>query len=247
MGTTPDSSSSIPPNASRIPLWVKWAFTGFMCVLVPYYWWAYGPTNFLYFCDVSLFFTLAALWLESPLLASAPLVGIFVPQLIWQVDFLGGLAGLNVVGMTKYMFKIDLSLFVRGLSFFHFWLPIFLIWIVYRLGYDRRALPVWTVLAWILVLICYFLLPPAMPVEQRAFPDQPVNVNYVYNPLSDDAPQTWMSPFNYLAALMVFLPMVFYMPTHILFMALCGLATDKRRTRRFLYINYLYVRTSFFG
>ena len=39
-------------------------------VLVPYYWRAYGPTNFLYFCDVALFLTLGAVWLESPLLAT---------------------------------------------------------------------------------------------------------------------------------------------------------------------------------
>ena len=36
-----------------------------MCVLVPFYWDTYGPSNFLYFCDVALFLTLGALWLES--------------------------------------------------------------------------------------------------------------------------------------------------------------------------------------
>ena len=47
-----------------------------MAVLVPVYWYYYGPTNFLYFCDVALFLTLAGIWLESPLLISMCAVGI---------------------------------------------------------------------------------------------------------------------------------------------------------------------------
>jgi hypothetical protein len=38
-----------------VPAWLKWVFTAFMAVLVPVYWANYGPTNFLYFCDASLF------------------------------------------------------------------------------------------------------------------------------------------------------------------------------------------------
>src|SRR5262245_57426001 len=81
------------PAHPRLPLWLKLAYTGFLAILVPVYWRDYGPTNFLYFCDVALFFTLAALWLESPLLASAPLIGIFLPQMLWVADFLAELTG----------------------------------------------------------------------------------------------------------------------------------------------------------
>ena len=61
----------LPRN--RIPLTLKIAYTAFMVVLVQTYWIEYGPTNFLYFCDVALFFALGAVWLESPLLASMPI------------------------------------------------------------------------------------------------------------------------------------------------------------------------------
>src|SRR5579883_3034750 len=98
-----------------VPLWVKVVYTLFLCVLVPYYWRVYGPTNFLYFCDLALFVTLAALWLESPLLASTAAVGILLPQLLWMADFLAGFVGLQITGMTGYMFRSDLSLFLRGL------------------------------------------------------------------------------------------------------------------------------------
>ena len=96
---------------NRIPLALKFAYTAFMIVLVPVYWYAYGPTNFLYFCDVALFFARAAVWLESPLLASMPAVGILLPQALWCVDFLGRCVGLEMPGsMTGYMFE------GRGLS-----------------------------------------------------------------------------------------------------------------------------------
>jgi hypothetical protein len=44
------------------------------------------PTNFLYFCDIALFLTLAGLWLDSPLLISMCAVGILAPQALWVLD-----------------------------------------------------------------------------------------------------------------------------------------------------------------
>ena len=209
--------SDLPANsvakARRVPLWGKLLYTAFVCVLVPYYWAAYGPTNFLYFCDTALLMTCVALWMESPLLASMPAVGILLPQALWCVDFLGGLVGLHVIGLTDYMFNPDLTLFTRGLSFFHFWLPFLLLWLVWRLGYDRRALIGWTCLAWVLLLICYYLLPA--PPPPPGFPNLPVNVNYVYG-FSDQQAQQWLPPLAYFALLMVALPIIIFLPTHYL-------------------------------
>lgn len=202
---TPISSSS------RIPLGIKLALTAFVAVLVPYYWMEYGPTNFLYYCDVALILALAAAWTERPLFASMAAVGITIPQIFWQVDFLGQLAGLPVTGMTNYMFDPGISLFARGLSFFHFWLPLLLIYFVWRLGYDRRAFAGWTILAWGLMLICFFALPPAG--AELAFPNQPRNVNYVFG-MDDAQAQTWMSPWTWLTLLLVGLPSLIFLPTH---------------------------------
>ena len=47
--------------ANRLPLPFKLAYTAFMAVLIPVYWYYYGPTNFLYFCDVTLIITLVAI------------------------------------------------------------------------------------------------------------------------------------------------------------------------------------------
>src|SRR5207302_412650 len=127
MSGASNQSPQISP-VGRIPLWVKVAFTLFCCILVPYNWLTYGPTNFLYFCDVALFLTLAALWFENPLLAGMPAVGIVLPQMFWVADFFCGLVGFHLIGMTDYMFKSSISLFARGLSLFHGWLPFFLLW-----------------------------------------------------------------------------------------------------------------------
>src|ERR1700757_239766 len=188
-------------TATRIPLWFKLVYTAFCAVLVPTYLVAYGPTNFLYFCDVALLTALAAIWLESPLLASAPAVGILLPQALWAIDFLCATAGIKLTGMTAYMFDANLPLFTRGLSFFHFWLPFVLAWLVWRLGYDRRAFAVWTVAAWVLMSVCYFLMP-APPAKT---PNLPVNINLVFG-LSDDAVQSFMPGSLWFTMLLLGLP-----------------------------------------
>ncbi len=199
-----------------IPLWLTLGYTAFIAVLVPFYWIEYGPTNFLYFCDVALFLALAALWTEQPIFASMALVGIAVPQLIWQVDFLGNLAGVPLTGMTDYMWDPGITLFARFLSFFHFWLPFLLLYVVLRLGYDRRALLAWAMLAWSVLLVCYFLLPA--PGDPLSHPNAPRNVNYVFGP--GDVKQTWMPEAAWLALLMTGLPLLAWLPTHLLLVRL---------------------------
>ena len=202
------------PRTARIPFAVKLVFTAFMTVLVPVYWSKYGPTNFLYFCDLALFFTLAAVWLENRLLASMAAVGIILPQLIlWCGDFVAHLAGIKFIGMTDYMFDAGHPLFLRGLSFFHGWLPFLLLFLVARLGYDRRALFGWTVVAWGAMLASYFFLPA--PGAKLANPLAPVNIDYVYG-FSDTAAQTRMPGWAWLTFLLVALPALVFTPTHFL-------------------------------
>ena len=167
-----------------IPLWLKLAYTAFMAVLVPVYLHYYGPTNFLYFCDVALIITLVGIWIESALLVSICAVGII---------------------------GADHSLFLRGLSLFHGWLPFLLVYLVWRLGYDGRALPAWTVVAWMLVLISFFLMPPPRPDPGLT----PVNIDYVWG-FSDTEAQHWMPPGIWVVALMILLPALLYVPAHFL-------------------------------
>jgi hypothetical protein len=205
--------AAMPQALHHGPLWLKLAYSAFMAVLLPVYWYYYGPTNFLYFCDTALLLTLVGIWIESPLLISMCAVGILAPQTLWVVDFVVRLFGVSLTGMTDYMFAADHSLFLRGLSLFHGWLPFLLIFLVWQFGYDRRAWLAWTVLAWVLLLICFFFMPPPRPDPGL----QPVNINYVWG-TSDFAPQTFVSPWVWFIGLIVGLPLLLFAPVHFLLM-----------------------------
>ena len=205
------STRTIAAPVSRLPLWLKLVYTAFMAVLLPVYWANYGPTNFLYFCDVALLITLAAVWLESPLLVSMCAVGILGSQTLWVIDFVLNIFGKKLTGLTDYMFAADHSLFLRSLSLFHGWLPFLLVFLVWRLGYDRRGLPAWTVLAWALILVCFFFMPPPRPDPGL----EPVNIDYVWG-FSDTEPQHWMGPGLWVGGLMVLMPLLLFVPTHLL-------------------------------
>jgi hypothetical protein len=205
-------------TSPAIPLWLKLAYTAFMAVLIPVYWQNYGPTNFLYFCDIALLLTLAGIWLESPLLISLPAVGILLPQALWCMDYFMHLGGFQITGMTDYMFDGTKPLFLRGLSLFHGWLPFLLAFLVFRVGYDKRALKGWTALAVGLCLVAYFWLPKAG--AQLSDPNLPRNVDYVFG-MNDAQPQTWMSQGLYLVTWMAMLIIVIFVPTHFVLKKLC--------------------------
>ena len=210
----------------RIPLWVKLAYSAFCAVMIPTYWHEYGPTNFLYFCDVAVLLTLVALWSESALLASIAAVGIVLPQIVWVLDFVVHFFGLKITGISAYMFDPKLPLFTRGISLFHGWLPFLLLYAVRRLGYDRRAFAAWVGLAWGLLLVCYFWMPPSGAV--LANPKQPVNINYVFG-FGDKTPQDWMSPWAWLLTLLIGLPALIWLPSHLALARCFGSQADGRR------------------
>jgi hypothetical protein len=211
-------------------LWLKITYTAFVCVLVPVYWHAYGPLNFLFFCDLSLLLTLAALWLDSPVLASMPALLIILPQTLWVADFVAGLFGYFPLGLTRYMFSPGIPLFVRGLSLFHGWLPFLLLWMVWYLGYDRRALLPQLLLTWGVLAVCFLIspLPPGPPDDPNAV----FNINYVFAfPWNEEAPQTVMPPLAYLGLEMAFFAVCILIPTHFLLAALFRRPATSPETR----------------
>ena len=188
---------------ARIPPGVKALYTLFVVVLVPYYWNYYGPANFLWFCDIALLATVLALWWESRFLASMQLVAVLLASLVWLADLLTRLAtGTFLTGWTHYMFRPDVPLVIRSLSLYHGWLPFLLLWVVWRLGYDRRAWIAQSLLAWVILPVCYLFTDPV-----RA-------LNGVFGP-SGQHPQTWVAPGVWLALVMVLYPLGVFLPTHL--------------------------------
>jgi hypothetical protein len=196
-------------TSSRVPVLLKVAYTAFMAVLIPVYWYYYGLTNFLYFCDAASILTLIAIWPENALLISMACVGIVVMQTYWVIDLLANAAGYSLTGITDYMFDSSHSLFLRLLSLYHVWLPFLLVYLVWRTGYDRRALLLWTGLAWTLILFCFFATPPPVPNPGLT----PVNIDYVWG-MSDSAAQHWVPSPVWLAGLMIGLPLFAFVPAH---------------------------------
>jgi hypothetical protein len=180
---------------------VKILHTLFACVVVPVYWYKYGPQNFLWFSDLALILSVVALWRESSLLASTQAVSVLMFEIIWSVDFLSGLVlGEPLLGVSPYMFDPAYPLWLRSLSLFHLWLPPLLVWMVIRYGYDRRALVIQTLVCWIVVVASYFIST------------REENINWVFG--LGEWPQPWPAPV-YLAALMIAMPVLFYLPTHL--------------------------------
>jgi hypothetical protein len=183
----------------RIPLWIKIFYSLFLCVLVPVYWRGYGPTNFLWASDIALFFVLAALWSERSLPNSMMAIGVLPFEIAWVVDFS---TGSRLIGMAAYMFEAERPILLRGLSLFHIMLPLIMIYLLRRLGYDRRALVAQTLLIWVVLPVTYLVTDPAD------------NINMVFGP----GMEAWTvtSPLLYLALEMFLLPVVVCLPAHLL-------------------------------
>ncbi len=188
-----------------LPLWLKLAYTLFVLILIPAYWINLGIANFLWGSDIALLVMVFGLWLESRLLVSMMAVGVLIPELAWNIDYFTHLvAGQDVLGLnaTGYMFSEDRSRLVRGLSLFHVFLPVILIYSLMRLGYDSRAFLAQVILCWLVLPASYFFTEPAN------------NINWVYG--ITEIPQTWMPETVYLLLLMVLFPLLIFLPTHIL-------------------------------
>ncbi|MFH5803577.1 membrane-associated protein [Alienimonas sp. DA493] len=190
------------PRPHRLSLWIKIPYTLWVIVLIPVWVHYQGWNNFLWFSDIAFLATCLALWRESRLLTSMTAVGILLPDLAWTVHFLADLTvDTGLFEQSGYMFNEEIPLFVRGLSLFHAVVPPLLVWMIYRLGYDRRGLTAQTLLAWLVLPLCYFVTDPAE------------SINFVFGfgePPRPPAPQPW-----WLIAEMVLLPVGVYLPTHL--------------------------------
>lgn len=198
--------TTLEPPASvsirTIPLWVKSLYTMFVGAIAVTYACTHDLTNFLWFSHLILLASAVAIWLENRLLVSMLAVGGLLPELGWNIDFwVGVAAGGSVTGATGYMFDAQAVLWRRAISLFHVALPPVLLWMVSRTRYDRRALPAQTVVCWVVLIVTYVVTDP----------DD--NINWAFGPVEA---QAQVHSLLYLAALMLFFPIGFYLPTHLL-------------------------------
>jgi hypothetical protein len=157
--------------------------------------------------------TMPALWLESPLLASMMALAVTLPEVAWNVDFFVRLTtGASLMGLSGYMFDRTIPLFIRALSLFHVGLPLILVWMLYRLGYDKNAFLTQTLVAAIVLPLSYL------------FGDPHRNINWVYG--FGERPETRIPVLWFLAFLILMFPLAIYLPTHLVLDKVFGSANS---------------------
>ena len=186
-----------------VPRWLKLTYTVLVVVLVPLFAWEYGLANFLWFSNIAVLGTLAAIWLDSRLLLSMMALAAIVPDMGWNIAFLARLLfDVEMFGVVGYMFDPRIPLWARAISLYHVPLPFLLVWLVWRRGYDPRAIYRQTGLAIIVLILSYLVSEPYQ------------NINMVYGPL-DERRQPVVPPPAPLFVLLVVLPLIVYLPTHV--------------------------------
>lgn len=192
-----------PAARHRIPDWFRWLALLWLFVWFAAYWHAWGPANFLHLCDVAVILTCIGLWTNSALLISSQAVSSVLIDIIWTLDVAARLFfGRHLIGGTEYLFDGSTPLWVRLLSLFHIVLPLILLWSLTRLGYDRRA--------WKLQSVILF---PILIASRYVTPDQ--NLNFA---VADPFLHRSYGPAPvHLAITFLFLVFVIYFPTHALF------------------------------
>lgn len=192
-----------PPPLDAVSATFRALFTVLVAVVVPVYLVRYGPSNFLWFSDIGLFGLCAALWLEHRLLGSMMALAVLLPEMVWLVSFVTGAIAKEwgATTLAAYMFDERIPLFLRALSgAFHLALPPGALWLVYRYGYDERALIAQTLLAWLVLPATLWLAPPEK------------NVNWVRG--FGHPPRRRLPLPVHFGLVMLMCPLLIYLPTH---------------------------------
>jgi hypothetical protein len=185
-------------------------------VYVPSYALAYGFANFLFLCNLAVILVAVGTWTCSRLLLSSQAVGILVVGAVWTVDFVSRLlTGGHLVGGTEYMWDPQWPLFTRLLSLYHVILPVLLLIILRRVGYDRRGYLLQSAIAVAGVVVGRFLGAAA-------------NINHAF--VDPILKRTWGGPLAHMAVIAGVLVLVAYPLAHLLLVEVCpGEGGDFRR------------------
>jgi hypothetical protein len=186
------------------PTGVRIAALLWLALFVGAYWRTYGAANFLHLCDVAVILTCWGLWRGSALLLSSQAVSSLVVDVAWDLDLAWRfVTGGHIVGGTEYMWDARFPLAVRLMSFFHVAWPPLLVWALRRVGYDRRALLVQSLIAAALFVASRLVLPEA-------------NINFAHR--DPFLARSWGPAPVHLALTWLALVGVIYWPTHRLLM-----------------------------
>jgi hypothetical protein len=178
-----------------------------MAVYVPSYASAYGFANFLFLCNLAVILVAVGIWTCSRLLLSSQAVGTLLVGAVWTLDVASRLlTGSHLIGGTEYMWDPQWPLFTRLLSLYHVILPVLLVVVLRRIGYDRRGYLLQSAIAIVGVVVGRFFGPVA-------------NINDAF--VDPILKKTWGGPVTHIAVVAGALVLVAYPLTHLLLARLC--------------------------
>ncbi len=194
----------VPPLEAHnpIPRWIKWTALAWLLVWFPTYWHVWGPQNFLQMCDIAVILTCIGLWTNSSLLISSQAVSALLVCTAWAFD-----AGWrfffhhHLIGGTQYLFDTSEPLWIRLLSLYHLVLPVLVLWLLYRVGYDKRGWALQSAIA-LPVFIASRFTPPQK------------NMNFAF--ADSFFHRQWGPAPVHLLVIWLFMVFVVYLPTHLL-------------------------------
>jgi len=208
----PSTHASSLKQAS-IPLAAQIGFTLWMLFWVPVVLTTQGPQNFWWLCNLAQFILLYSVWTSDRLLISSQAGTVVVVGVAWTIDFAGALVtGSSPFGITTYMFNPDLPIALRATSTYHIWLPVFVVWLCRRQGYDARGFR----------LQC--MIGTAAIVGSWMFGEPMRNLNYTIAPFGIE--QVWLPQAIYIPVLCVATALLLYLPGHFIVKALADRSGD---------------------
>jgi hypothetical protein len=198
----------------QVPKWIKYTYTLFIAVMVPAYYRHFGPTNFLWFSDIALLIMFIEVWLCTGILTSMMAVGALLFELGWNGMFTYQI----IVGNTNPNFICNIltpgfPILFRILPLFHIFLPIIIIYMLKKLGYDKRA--IWYQSIFGILVLCIAHMATTKP--------QNIDWTYAFN----NSPYTNLpQPWNFIIVILLF--MLFYQFSHFLLSKYCKKTKEKQ-------------------
>jgi hypothetical protein len=159
-----------PAREVNTPVWLCTLVILWLLVYLPAYAQAYGASHFLQLCNVGLLVTCIALLTRSALLLSMQWLATPIIAVLWLVDVAAfGVLGQPWHGGTMYLWDASIPWLARALSVYHVFVPLLLLQVVRKTGYDRRALVAQLALTLIVMAISVLAATPQN------------NLNYLYH------------------------------------------------------------------
>lgn len=192
--------SALNNSFNPFPAWVRWTALIWLGIWLTIYLKFWGPTTFLFLCDIAVILTCLGLFTGNALLLSSQAVSSLVIDTAWMLDIVTKLTfNRHLIGGTDYFFDTNYPLWVRLFSCFHVVMPLVLIYAVRRTGYDRRALRLQFAFA-------------AVAMIASRFADPYKNINFVF--ADPFVHRQWGPVPIHVFAVLAGLTIVIYIPTH---------------------------------